>query len=592
MKKIFTLLSLSIALSFTAGAANATYGWFLAGGGTGSDYAADVVTDANGNIFMASSFIGSATFNGVTLTGSAKGSGTSADKSLFISKIAPNKTNLWNIYSNVGVINPTAMATTTTGDLIVTGTMRAVKGGATTSANIVDAAGTATVFTDLGYQGNDIQSFVAKFNSSGIVQWVKELNSSATKDTLVETAGLATDANGNVYVTGTFSKTVILPAATPVTLTSTNATLASFIAKLDGATGNTIWNKTTSGGIESERFAGLAFDNGYLYIAGNIRNNLTTPISVTIGDKSFTPTKAADLTLVKMDANGTISYIQERQNLAIDSTKDIKVKDMIVKDGRVFIAGSFNKTASIKFATDTISSTSAFLNGFLAAFNTTDGTDLWQKSLISPAIAEFYGVAVGKDNNIYTFGSHYNGLGTVIGDVDFGDGVKLTDATNKMGDLFLAGYDAVSGTTKEVHLVAKGTSSEAAIAMTSYDDKLYLAGTVKSSPTTFENNATYSTTSFDFALISYTVSNASSIDNQKEVSTFAYYDKANQAIVLKNAENVASVKIYDMTGRLVKAVTEKEDVSKINAQSIHAGIFIVQTSTVNGQTASYKVAIN
>ena len=112
MKKYFTLFVFIFTVVIFTQAQNATFNWFLSGGGaTGADRSADVVTDANGNIFTANTFLNTATFNGVTLTGSAKGSGANYDASLFISKISPSKTTLWYIYSNVGTLSATSLTT-------------------------------------------------------------------------------------------------------------------------------------------------------------------------------------------------------------------------------------------------------------------------------------------------------------------------------------------------------------------------------------------------------------------------------------------------------------------------------------------------
>ena len=233
MKKFFTLFYVVISTTFIVNADNATFGWSLTGGGaTGADRSADVVTDVTGNVFTANYFLNTASFNGVSLTGSAKGTGANYDTSLFISKISPAKATLWNIYSNVGAVVPTGLATTPAGDLILTGTIRAVVGGATTNANIIDAAGTVTTFSSLST--SIVQSFVAKFNASGAIQWVKEFNSGTAKDKEVTSTALAADASGNVYLTGIYKSSVILPATTPVTLTTTNTTQAAFIVKMDG----------------------------------------------------------------------------------------------------------------------------------------------------------------------------------------------------------------------------------------------------------------------------------------------------------------------------------------------------------------------
>ncbi len=598
MKKFFTLLSVIFIFVFSTQAQNATFNWSLSGGGSqGADRSADVVTDADGNVFTANYFLNTATFNGVTLTGSAKGTGANYDNSLFISKISPSKATLWNLYSNVGVVMPTALATTPGGDLIVTGTIRAVTGGATTNANIIDAAGTITTFTSLSTSSSSVQSFVAKFNSSGIIQWAKEFNSGAAKDKAVTTNALATDANGNVYLTGNYTNTVILPASTPVTLTSTNTTQAAFITKLDATTGDEVWYKISSGSIVSEVLTGLVYgDDGYLYAAGDYKN-ATTPISVTIGDKSFTPSVGADLTLIKFDTDGVIFYIQERPSVTGTTVRDVRVKDVAVKNGKVFVAGSFyGDFGGIQFSDGALTSSAAYLNGFVAAFNTSDGSDLWQKGVFAPAIAEINGIAIGYDDNLFAFGYHYNKLGTAVaaGDVDFGDDFKLTDATNNLGDLFLSSYNVSTGVTQEVHLVGKGTGSETSNSLTSFGNNLYLLGSSNSNPITFENNTTYTTAgAFDFFLVDYSVSKAPTGINLSETTKlpFSYADNANRQIVVKNAENVKFAKLVDTTGRTISISSNSNDVLNISTQGIAPGVYILQLATSNSQITAQRLII-
>jgi len=597
MKKFFTLVGLSAAMTLTAATPNASFAWALGGGGATADFTYDVATDGSGNIFMANSFTNTATFNGVQLTGSAKGSGANFDNSLYVCKLSPAKENLWKLYSNEGAVTPAALVTTANGDLIVAGSIRAVKGGATTSANLIDAAGTITTFTNLGNAAVYDQSFVAKFNSAGILQWVKELNSSATKDTTVETAALATDASGNVYLTGTFAKGLSLPAATPLTATSTNTSQAAFIAKLDGKTGDAVWLKTTSGGIKSEVFPALTVgDDGALYVAGDVAN-AAAPVAVTIGDKSFTPSQIADLVLIKLNTDGNVAYVQERPNLSTTAGKDVRVKDIVVKNGKAFVCGSvYASFGGIQFTGNTLTSTSTYLNGFTAAFNTSDGSDVWQKAVLAPAIAEVSGAVIGKDGNLFVCGYHYNALGTAVaaGPVNFGD-TTLVDVTNKFGDLFLASYDPATGKTKEVHSAGKGAGSELSFALAGYDDKVYVAARTNSKPLTFEDNTTtYSTAGvFDFVLVCYkdTVPKPSAIHDQKSVPAYAFYNKASQTVVIANGKNIVSVAIYDMTGRLVETVKTVGS-SEFSVRGIKSGIYMVRATTSNDQKNVFKLAVN
>jgi len=602
MKKIFTLLLVAFTATFLSQATNnASFNWFLTGGGaTGADRSADVVTDASGNIFTANCFLNTATFNSVALTGSVKGSGSSYDNSLFISKISPAKLTSWTISSNVGAVTPVALATTPNGDLIVTGTIRPVVGGATTNANIIDAAGTVTTFSNLLSSTTIVQSFVAKFNSNGIIQWVKEFNSGTAKDKAVTTTALTTDASGDVYVSGTYSNTVILPSATNITLTSTNTTQAAFIAKLNGTDGTAAWALSSTGAIVTETISSLATgDDGYIYAAGIYQNATVTPIDITIGSTTFKPSAGYDLTLIKLNTAGVVSFIQNRSN-----TLDTRVKDLVVKNGKAYIAGSFKSgtgNVGIKLAdgtTNIYSTTTAYLNGFLFAFNSETGADLWQKTVISPAIAEIYGLAVGSDNNLYAFGTHYNALGTTVTSaaVNFGDGITLADTptSNKLGDLFLSSYNATNGTTKEVHLVGSGSGSETSNALTSYGNNLYLLGSTNSSPLTFENAGTYTTLgAFDFYLASYSVTNPGTGVTQLEAqnTSLVYADKLNHQLVVNNAANIKSAILFDATGRSLKTSTNNSSTLTISTQGIASGVYILQLTTANGNVNAQRLII-
>lgn len=597
MRKFYTTLSFVLAFALTTGATNATFSWFLGGGGaTGSDYATDVTTDGNGNIFIAASFLSSATFNGMTVTGSAKGSGASFDKSLLIEKMSPSKEHLWNIISNVGVFNPVAIATTKNGSLIVTGSVRAVKNttAQTTTANIVDAAGTATTFTDLGNGSADVQTVVAKFNASGILQWVKEINSSATKDTLVEPSALVVDASDNIYLTGVFTKTAVFPAPSPISVSTTNSTQAAFYAKLDGATGNALWVRTSSGGIITENFNGLAMGTDGVYVAGSAKNN-TTPVVVNIGPAhSYTPSITPTLFLVKTDFDGMPIFVQSRASLSTDATKgDVRVKDITVKDGKVIVAGSFQGSyGGIQFASGPLTASAAYLNGFLAAFNSADGTDVWQKAVTAPAITEINGLVNGNDNNIWAHGSTYNALGTTIaaGDCVFGNGVVLADASNKLGDLFLTSFNPADGTAVEAHWAGKGPSSETANALTSFGANLYLASTTNSNPITFEvPTMTYARLgSFDFILQNYTVT-TTGIDELRTEAVSSYFDQASGSVVVKNAGEYSAVSLYDLTGRKVGSSTVQA--GEVRFGKVQQGIYVIAATKLNGSRVSVKVAV-
>lgn len=600
MSKFYTTLSLALAFALTASAADATFSWGLGGGGaTGSDYAADVATDNSGNLYLAASFLSTATFNGVTVTGAPKGSGASFDKSLLVTKMSPSKENLWKISSNDGVFNPVAIATSKTGDLFVTGSVRAVKNTAaqTATANIVDAVGTVTTFTGLGNGAADVQTVVAKFNASGVFQWAKEINSSATKDTLVEPSALIVDTNGDIIMTGVFTKTVVFQAASPITISTTNTTQGAFVAKLSGANGDALWAHSTSGGIITENFNGLALDaDGVsVYLVGSSKN-LAAPVAVNVGPTlSYTPSSTPGLVLIKLDATSTPVYVQSRPGLSTDFTKgDIRVKDVVVKDGKVFVGGSFQGSyGGVQFAGGALTASAAYLNGFLVAFNAADGTDVWQKAVTSPAITEVNGLAVGADGRLWAHGSTYNALGTAVaaGDCAFGNGVVLADATNKLGDLFLASFVPSDGWAVEAHWAGKGTGSETANALTAFGSNLYLASTTNSNPITFEGaTSTYARLgSFDFVLQNYTVT-ATGVDQVRTDVVSSYLDLSSRSIVVKSASDYSSISLFDLTGRKVGTSTAV-NAGEVRFSNLQQGIYVIAATKMDGSRVSVKVAV-
>lgn len=99
----------------------------------------------------------------------------------------------------------------------------------------------------LAYTPNgDRDVLVARFAANGGVKWVKLLGSAAADDG----HGVALDGNGDVYVVGDYNGGG--PAGATGNfgtkkLTAKHAGLDTFVAKLDGATGNTLWVVSFSG---------------------------------------------------------------------------------------------------------------------------------------------------------------------------------------------------------------------------------------------------------------------------------------------------------------------------------------------------------
>lgn len=587
MKKIFTLLSTAFLFAASLSAQNIAYNWAISGGGsTGADRALTITKDADGNVYSAGVFLNEATFAGFSFTGSAKGSGANYDNSLFLTKMEAGSENfVWKIYSDKGAVNPTSITTTANGDVVLVGNVRAVKDGATASANIIDTEGTETTFDNLPNAATGIRGFIAKFDTNGKKLWIREVatTSSATKKN--DVSDVTVDDEGNIYIVGYYDADVTLPSGSQIMAVSTQS---AYIAKLDGNTGNEIWVKTaTTTGIKKESFDCITFDGNNIYAAG-VLTNQTAAVNITIGGVELTPSAYPDPVIVKLDKEGNFVYVQHRKHVSASITGNTMVRDLTVKDSKVYLVGNFK--GELSFSNGNIISTTN-LNGFTFAFDAATGSDIWQNMVSSPALNETSAIEVGSDK-ICTYGYFYNKTGANTGDADFGNGIILnTGETNTLGDLYFAIYD-MDGTILSADVIAKGTAAETSLAgMTSIGNDIYLFGSFQS-PTLilYGTEETLSTQgAFDFFIAKYTLSNfVVSVENNSKSAYKVYIQ--NQVLHIEG-ESITDVDVYSISGTKVAKSTysQGQNSVELSLAGLPKGIYLIKTKSNSGSIETTKI---
>ena len=163
-------------------------------GGTNTDYANSVIVDANGNTYVVGYFSSSSiTFGTTTLTNSG-----SAD--MFIVKYDASGNMLW-AKSAGGTSNDYAqsIAVDANGNTYVAGYFN--------SSSITFGSNTLT------NAAGDYDMFVVKYDASGNVLWAK--SAGGTSDD--QANSITVDANGNIYVAGSFKSASITFGATTLT---------------------------------------------------------------------------------------------------------------------------------------------------------------------------------------------------------------------------------------------------------------------------------------------------------------------------------------------------------------------------------------
>jgi hypothetical protein len=191
---------------------------------------------------------------------------------------------------------------------------------------------------------------------------------------------VATDANGNVFVTGAYSGTASFGSTV---LTSANNE-DIFVAKYVPATGTWAWAQS-AGGVGNDRGYGIAVSGTSVYVTGHIENDTnnsnkvlfggTNPTNGTSQVNGASATRSADLLLAKYTDNGTSATFRWAQVGGGTSYGD-DGNGVAVSGSSVYVTGAYlnNKTNTygVVFGGDGTTAGTAQVNGT----SVTGGTEL------------------------------------------------------------------------------------------------------------------------------------------------------------------------------------------------------------------------
>lgn len=307
-----------------------------------------ICTDADDNIFVTGEFQSpTINFGSITLI-------NSGGVAPFLVKYDSNGNVLWaHTINSWGYNTITGTATDTSGNLYIIGTL-------------VGPAGMIDTINFSAPANSD--AFIAKFDASGNALWVKIISGPLAESGL----DIATDSQGNVFVSGEFES--ILLTADTVTLTNTSTPYLGdiFLFKLNNS-GNIIWGRS-AGSVNMEYESWVATGpSGEVYLGGKYSSTCTfNSISVT----SDSP--GNNLFLTKYDSLGmplwvrTVSgssFTGELRNIACSPSGDIFIAGDLYEPG---ILGSFP-----------LPCLSGIETAMLAAFNSA-GTVKWATTYDCP----------------------------------------------------------------------------------------------------------------------------------------------------------------------------------------------------------------
>ena len=416
MKKTI-LFSFALALfAATISGQNVNFEWAKSMGGTNTDYAFSIATDASGNVYTTGTFRDNVDFDPGPDTLNLSSAGGS---DIFIQKLDPNGNLIWAVsMGGTGSDYGNSISTDSSGNVYTTGSF----------IDTVDFdPGPGTLYlSSVGYR--DI--FIQKLDPNGNFLWARSMGGTSTDYGY----SITTDAIGNVYTTGYFSDTVDFdPDVGSFNLTSAGGT-DIFIQKLD-PNGNLIL-AISMGGAGSDYGNSITIDNsGNVYTTGYFEG--TADFDPAAGTHNLTTNGFYDIFIQKIDPNGNLIWAKSMGSTSVDVGNSITTDT----SGNVYTTGYFFGTVDFDPGVDTLDLTSVGWDDIFIQKLDPNGNLLWARSMGSTTTGGVGIRDVGKsivtdaNGNVYTTGYFSD---TVDFDPDVGS-FNLTSAGGT--DIFIQKLD-------------------------------------------------------------------------------------------------------------------------------------------------------
>ena len=281
-----------------------------------------------------------------------------------------------------------------------------VAGVAIDSSDNIYITGTsqgANLFGKNVTSGTTDDIFVAKLNSSGVVQWVYAAGGTGRD----RGRKIALDSSGNIYVTGYYWSTVDFGGGN----VTSNGNWDAFLLKLNSS-GTFQWVKSY-GSTLNDLGRDVAIDsNDNIYMLGNYRG------TVDFGGGDENGAVNGDIFLVKFNSSGVFQWVYTAGASAADDARALALDS----NDNPYITGSFRDTVNFGGGNITAANTDDL---FILKLNSSGAYQNIYTSNIDTS-QKGKGLAVDSSGNIYA-------TGTFSGTVDFGGG-NITTSGN---DIYL-----------------------------------------------------------------------------------------------------------------------------------------------------------
>jgi len=370
--------------------------WGTYYGASAEDRGISCATDANGNVFLAG-YTASNTGTVIATAGSHQTTFSGGTYDAFLAKFNSNGVRQWaTYYGGSGYEQGFSCATTTGGDVYLSGQ---------TDSN----TGIATVGSHQStFGGGTNDGFLVKFNSGGVRQWATYYGGGGNEFAYC----CATDASGNVYMTGQTSSGGGIVIATAGSHQSAfgGGSFDGFLVKFNSS-GVRQWG-TYYGGTGNDIAYSSATDNvGNVYLSG-WTNSGTGTIIATPGSHQSVFAGTVDAFLIKFNSGGVRQWGTYYGGANDDRGYSIRADAL----ANIYITGYTDSNVGSTIAT-VGSHQSNFGGGpddvFLVKFNS-GGIRQWGTYYGGSGFDEGMACATDASGNVYITGQTSTSTGTII----------------------------------------------------------------------------------------------------------------------------------------------------------------------------------
>lgn len=530
MKKPIVFLAVITILYATSYAQAPSWEWARSAGGAKSEIGRSIAVDRSGNSYVTGIFDSpSITFGSYTLmnTGSSD---------IYVVKYDTYGNVLWAASAaGTGLDAPRSIAVDASGNAFITGNYYSptLSFGSYTLTN----------------SGVDI--FLAKFDSNGNVVWAK----SAGGPTAEYITSVAVDSFGNPYLTGYADNSII----TFDTIHLVN--IGVFIVKYD-FNGNALWAQTAGGGTGLNYDAeSIAVDaSGNAYIEGNYDGTMK------FGSITLSSAGLYDVFLAKYDVNGSVQWARS----AGGANYEYANSNAIDPSGNIYITGYFMDPLTI-IGNDTLAYKGVD-DIFLAKYDA-NGNVLWATSAGDTYLEHALSVTADAIGNAYMAG-FFNDSSFTIGST------TLVNASKGHDEIFVAKYDP-NGNVLWAKSASGTDSDEANSIATDALGNVYVAGSFISATLSFDSyvltNASASAVYPDlFVAKLNNLVGINELNNSLNILLFPNPSTDRITIIVPKK---AKLEISNINGQIIKTIILESHESYIDIKDFPPGVYILKAIT-------------